>query len=274
MRRLLSATAAGVMLLSAMPARGAIPAQAAVPATTTGAHPPAQDDPWEHFNRRVYRLNQRVDRSVIRPVAIGYSRLLPKPLRLAIHHVLGNLGEPNIIINDALQLRLTRALRSTGRLVVNSTFGVAGLFDVAAGAGLPHEPNSFSTTLGRYGVPAGPYLYLPIMGPSSVRGAVGSGVDGALNPLYWAPYAQRTTVAVSTAVVGGLDLRVEADEPLKALVGDAIDPYATLRSAYLQNQQSLIDGDTIPLNSLPDFDEAPVPPASSPAPATGGGPSN
>jgi phospholipid-binding lipoprotein MlaA len=270
MRRLLSATAAGVVLLSALPA------QAAAPATIAGAYPSANEDPWEHFNRRVYRLNQRVDRTVIRPVAMGYSRLLPKPLRLAIHHVLGNLGEPNTIINDALQLRLTRALRSTGRLVVNSTFGVAGLFDVATRAGLPHEPNSFSTTLGRYGVPAGPYLYLPVMGPSSVRGAIGSGVDGALNPLYWTPYAQRATVSVGAAVVGGLDLRVEADGALKGLVGDAIDPYATLRSAYLQNQQSLIDGETIPLNSLPDFDEAPAPapPSLRSAPATIGGASN
>jgi phospholipid-binding lipoprotein MlaA len=255
------------MLLSAMPAG------AAVPATTAGVYPPAKDDPWERFNRRVYSLNQGLDRAVIRPVAMGYSRLLPKPLRLAIHHVLGNLGEPNTIINDALQLRMTRALRSTGRLVVNSTFGVAGLFDVATGAGLPHEPNSFSITLGRYGVAAGPYLYLPVVGPSSVRAAVGLGVDGALNPIYWAPYAQRTTVAASAAVVGGLDLRIEADGTIKALVDDAIDPYATLRSAYLQNQQSLVDGESVQLKSLPDFDEAPAPapPPSSPAPATGGG---
>jgi len=255
------------MLLSAMPAG------AAVAAMTAGAYPPAKDDPWERFNRRVYSLNQGLDRAVIRPVAMGYSRLLPKPLRLAIHHVLGNLGEPNTIINDALQLRMTRALRSTGRLVVNSTVGVAGLFDVATRAGLPHEPNSFSITLGRYGVAAGPYLYLPVVGPSSVRAAVGLGVDGALNPIYWAPYVQRTTVAVSSAVVGGLDLRVEADGAIKALVGDAIDPYATLRSAYLQNQQSLIDDDSVQLKSLPDFDEAPAPAPSpsSPAPATGSG---
>jgi phospholipid-binding lipoprotein MlaA len=272
MRRLISATAAAVALL------GAMPVQAAAPAMTAGAYPPApaKDDPWEHFNRRVYRLNQRVDRTVIRPLAMEYSRLLPKPLRLAIHHVLGNLGEPSTIINDVMQLRMTRALRSTGRLVVNSTFGVAGLFDVATRAGLTHEPNSFSTTLGRYGVPAGPYLYLPVVGPSSVRGAIGLGVDGALNPVYWAPYAQRTTVAVSTAVVGGLDLRVEVDGTIKALVDDAIDPYATLRSAYLQNQQSLVDGDAVQLKSLPDFDEPtpPAPPSSSPAPATGGGPSS
>jgi len=269
MRRLISA-AAGAMLL------GAMPAQAAAPATPAAAWSPAKEDPWEHFNRRVYRLNQRLDRTVIRPVAIGYSRLLPKPLRLAIHHALGNLGEPNTIINDALQLRMTRALRSTGRFVLNSTFGAAGLFDVATRAGLTHEPNSFSTTLGRYGVPVGPYLYLPVMGPSSVRGAIGLGVDGALNPVYWARYAQRTTVAVSAAVVGGLDLRVEADGTIKALVDDAIDPYATLRSAYLQNQQSLVDGESTQLKSLPDFDQA-APPATwltPPAPNRGTAPSD
>ncbi len=150
--------------------------------------------------------------------------------------------------------------------------GLAHLFDVATKRlGLVHQPNSFSTTLGRYGVAAGPYLYLPVLGPSSVRGAIGSGVDGALNPIYWPPYAQTTTVAAGSAVVGGLDLRVEADGPLKALVDDAIDPYATLRSAYLQSQQSLVDGDLIPLKSLPDYDEpaSSVPPLPKPAPATG-----
>jgi phospholipid-binding lipoprotein MlaA len=237
------------------------------------ATPVNREDPWEHFNRGVYRFNQGLDRAILRPAAMGYRHALPSPVRQVVRNFLSNLTEPNVIINDILQLRPKRAAQATGRLVLNSTVGLAGFLDVASRANLPHQDTSFSITLGRYGVRPGPYLYLPVVGPSTVRGLVGFGADSALDPLYWIRYPHKTEISISRTLVHGLDARSEADGPLRSLTSDATDPYATIRSAYLQNQQSLVNGDASPIQSLPDFDE-PAPTASPPssAPPTDGSP--
>jgi len=172
---------------------------------------------------------------------------------------LSNLGEPRNIINDILQLRLERAAKTTGRLIINSTLGIGGLVDVAANSGLEHQGTTFSITMGRYGVKTGPYLYLPLAGPSTVRGVIGTVVDGALDPLYWIRFPDKAAFGFSRGLVSGLDLRSESDGSLKSLISDATDPYATIRSAYLQNQQSQIDD--APVQSLPDFDDTPAPAA-------------
>jgi len=258
-RRLFFATVVGAMLLNSASAMAAESASA------------SNGDPWEHWNRHVYSFNEGLDRAIIRPAAIGYSRALPSPLRLIIRNFLSNLTEPSVIINDVLQVKPKRAAQALGRLVLNSTLGIAGLLDVAATANLPHQDTSFSITLGHYGVGTGPYIYLPVVGPSTVRALVGAGVGAALDPLYWIRYPDKTAISLSRTLVHGLDLRAESDGALKTLLNDATDPYATLRSAYMQNQQSLIDGDAPPVQSLPDFDETSPPnahPAASPPPAS------
>jgi phospholipid-binding lipoprotein MlaA len=253
-RRTIFATAACVVLLNNTPALAA------------NGPAPHNDDPWERLNRRFYSFNQGLDRALIRPAAMAYSHILPSPLRTGIRNLLSNAGEPTVIINDVLQVRFKRAGRETGRFLLNTVAGVGGIFDIATGAGIEHEGTNFGITLGRYGVKPGPYLYLPVVGPTTVRGAVGAAVGGALDPLYWVNYPHKTVVSLSRAVVTGLDLRAEADASLKSLTADATDPYATLRSAYLQNLQSQVSDDNLPVQSLPDFDDVNAPPPAAPSP--------
>jgi phospholipid-binding lipoprotein MlaA len=249
------------MMLHSAPSQAAADTPPAAEPATSGQ---TNGDPWERTNRAVYRFDQGLDRIAIRPAAMGYQKIVPGPLRNIIRNFLDNIHEPIIIANDILQFRLKRAAGSTVRFVANSTLGIGGMFDVATGAGLPHHDNSFGATLGRYGVHPGPYIYLPIAGPSTVRSLIGTGVDTALDPLYWAKYADKGTITVSRAVVNGLDTRARVDASLTALTSDATDPYATLRSVYLQNLQSVVNGDNGPVGSLPDFDDPGAAPAAKP----------
>ncbi len=258
MRRMIFATTAGVVLLNSAPVQAA---DSAVP---------SNDDPLERLNRRVYSFNQGLDRALIRPAAMEFRRVAPEPLRLVIRNFLSNLGEPKVIINDILQVRPGRAVEAPGRFVVNSTVGLGGVLDVASGVNLRHRDNGFSVTLGRYGVGMGPYVYVPVTGPSTVRGLIGALADGLMSPLYWIQYPEQAAVGASLGLARGLDVRGEYDGALKSLTADATDPYATIRSAYLQNQQSLVSGDSEQVQSLPDFDDgAAASPPAAPAPATG-----
>ena len=220
------------------------------------AVPSSPGDPWERMNRRNYAIEGALDRHAIGPAARFYHKVTPGPIGRGIHNVLINLTEPVVFINDLLQLRFKRAGVTIARLVTNSTIGLAGLFDVARRAGLPHHGNEFGVTLGRYGVPSGPYMYVPLVGPSTVRDLLGMGVDFVMNPLYWVTYPDRTEVGVGQVTVGGLDTRVTTEDQLNALLRGAVDPYATLRSVYLQNKQGEVEGEGVP-QELPSFDEPP-----------------
>ena len=223
-------------------------------------------DPWEGFNRGGFAINQFIDKTLVRPLAKVFHHLTPGPIGQGVHNVLSNLGEPGVLINDVLQLRPARAGESGVRLVFNSTIGVLGLFDVAGRAGVPHHPSTFGDTLGRYGVGPGPYVFLPLLGPSTVRDLFGGGVDALINPLHWVSYRSRGVIGSVIAVAGGLDLRSQTDADLQALLSDAADPYATLRSAFLQMREGEIN-EGLPPSALPDFGPpvAPSAPPSSPA---------
>jgi iron complex outermembrane receptor protein len=227
----------------------------------------APGDPAEKLNRTGYRVYEVLDKAIIRSLALGYQRITPELLRLGIEHVLTNLHEPVVAANDLLQRRPKRSVETVARFAVNSTVGLLGLFDVATKIGLQHHDNGFALTLGRAGMHPGPYLFLPLGGPSTVRDAIGNGVDGLMDPFHWLVGSRLTTLFVTRSVVSGLDQRASADTGLQALLADATDPYATLRSVYLQNQQAKIEdrpADAAPV--LPSFDdEAPAPQS----PATG-----
>ncbi|HEX3843654.1 MAG TPA: VacJ family lipoprotein [Steroidobacteraceae bacterium] len=225
----------------------------------------APGDPWERQNRRDYAIEGALDRHVIGPAARFYHKVTPGPIGRGIHNVLVNLSEPVVIINDLLQLRFRRAGMSTARLATNSTLGLLGLFDMAGRAGLPYHGNEFGVTLGRYGVPSGPYMYVPLVGPSTVRDFLGAGVDLLMNPLHWLAYPDRTDVGVSQATVSGLDTRVMTEDQLNTLLSGAVDPYATLRSVYLQNKKGEVEDEGVP-QELPSFDETPVGIGAPPAP--------
>jgi phospholipid-binding lipoprotein MlaA len=140
-------------------------------------------DPWEHLNRFTYRFNAQFDENVFLPVANSYQRALPSPLRLGIHNFFSNLAEVKSIANYVLQVRLPNALRNFARFAINSTMGVGGLFDVAKEFHLPAAQTAFTTTLATYGVQPGPYLVVPLLGPSTLRDGGGYLADYGIS--YW-----------------------------------------------------------------------------------------
>jgi phospholipid-binding lipoprotein MlaA len=216
------------------PPAAATPAAEAPAAEVSGAEVSgdvSKADPWEAKNRKFFNWNEKLDARVVRPTALGYQRHIPRPLRRALRNFLSNLSEPVVFANDVLQLHPYRAAETAFRFACNSTVGIGGLFDVAARDGVEHHSNGFGTTMGRYGVPAGPYVYLPVVGPSTVRDLAGDVVDGFADPFTWARYENRIAITASKTIAGGLDTRASADTDLQALNDTATDPYATLRSA-------------------------------------------
>ena len=198
----------------------------------------APGDPFERFNRKNYARQQTFDRHVFRPAALGYKHVVPHPVRVALRHFFSNLGEPIVFLNYMLQLKPGKAIETVARFAINSTIGLAGTIDLAKAPtiGLPHRPNGFANTMGYYGVKPGPYLFLPFVGPTTLRDLFGNGVDGAVEaPTVGVPFDQ-LYYQLPHAVIPGLDLRAESDSDLQALLAGAVDPYATLRSVYLQDR--------------------------------------
>ena len=234
-----SARAPVVAVAQAQPA-------AALPVAEPGPPPKrrhAKGDSLEGFNRAMFSVHQVLDRIVFRPVALAYKTVVPNVARKGIRHFFANLGEPLVFANDVLQLKPKRAVKTFGRFLINSTVGIGGVMDVAKTNDfrLPHHDNSFGDTLGRYGVGPGPYIFLPLVGPSDLRD-LGAGIaQGQVLPFTIGTPFDRAEYRVSETVLTGLDLRAESDDALKALLGSAIDPYATLRSAYLQDRKVTID---------------------------------
>lgn len=218
----------------------AIDAAPAAAASHPRVHAPG--DPLEGFNRRMFRLFQSLDKAIFRPLALGYRQIVPRPIRSGVRHFFSNLGEPVVFLNDMLQLRPRRAIRTFGRFAINSTLGVGGLIDVATPEALPHHANGFGSTLGFYGVGPGPYVFVPFLGPSTLRDLVGGAGDAMVLPAAVGAPFDRTDYRIASAVITGLDQRAESDDDLQALYRTALDPYATLRSVYLQSRTAAIRG--------------------------------
>jgi phospholipid-binding lipoprotein MlaA len=197
-----------------------------------GAHFP---DPWERSNRGVSRFNAGFDRFVLDPITRGY-KLLPDAVERALLRAGHNLDAPAIMINDGLQLEWGDAVVTLGRFAVNSTFGLAGLFDPAEAWGLAKHRSDFGQTLTLAGVPSGPYVILPILGPTTVRDGSGILADLAMSPLlyFFLPFE------LGRQGGAGFAMRADAMRDLEALQKESIDYYAALRSAYYQNRQAQI----------------------------------
>ena len=217
-------------------------------------------DPFEGFNRKIFSFNKGVDRAIVRPVAMTYRRILPSPARDGVHNLTANLDEPNTFFNSALQLRADSAARSAFRFGVNSTVGIAGIFDIASTLGVYRQGADFGQTLARYGVKSGPYLVAPGIGPTSARDLVGFGVDIFLNPLDYARFKNDVAIKVAVVVAGGLDTRVRIDKDLKDFQVSTSDSYAAARSIWVQNRAARLAGDKpLDAQSLPDFTSDPSP---------------
>jgi phospholipid-binding lipoprotein MlaA len=211
-------------------------------------------DPFGPANRGSFKFSLALDRALIGPIAHGYMAVTPRFFQARVSAVIYNLGEPGTTLNDVLQVRPGRAARSGGRFVINSTLGLLGLFDVASGMGVAAHDADFGQTLGRYGLQAGPYLYVPVLGPMDVRDGFGRVVDFLTDPVSIAAGGNyKTTFNATRLGVTLLDTRVRTDGAFLAL-DDATDPYASARSAYTQHREAFVSETTGQVQALPDFD--------------------
>ena len=178
--------------------------------------------------------------------------------------MINNLREPVTAVNGVLQVRPKIVAKAAGRFVVNSTIGVLGLFDVAGRGGLQRQPADFGQTLGRYGVGTGPYLYLPLVGPTTLRDGAGGVVNTLTDPVSLATGGPSTDFALGRTVLRGVDARVAADGTLTAVEEESTDPYATIRASYLQYREAMVREARGEEEVLPDFGE-PEPPIEPPS---------
>ncbi|UAK25783.1 MlaA family lipoprotein [Sphingomonas nostoxanthinifaciens] len=222
---------------------------------TTGGDRIAQKDPLEGFNRHVWNFNHGVDKAVVRPIAVAYRGVTPSFARRGIGNAFDNLTEPWSAINNLLQLKPGRAARNLGRFAVNSTIGIAGLSDRATKIGIRQAPEDAGQTLARWGVGTGPYLVLPLLGPSTLRDGVGFAVAQVADPvaICFAQCGVPSGVRYGLATLKYLNARSELiDVGADAMLATSLDPYAVARSAYLQRRREEI------LNESPDADSGPA----------------
>ncbi len=201
------------------------------------------NDPLEPANRVFYQINNGLDTVILKPVAQAYRYAVPGRVRTGVSNVLDNLGAPVRLTNDALQGKPRRAGDTAMRFVINSTIGLGGIFDVAADLGYPPHDSDFALTLANWGVPEGPFLFLPILGPSGPRDAAGFGVDIALDPFGWVGRGTRAATAATwtRTGVGAVSERERLLDPVEQIKKTALDPYATFRSLYRQNRTGKLD---------------------------------
>ncbi|MXP62594.1 VacJ family lipoprotein [Roseomonas sp. M0104] len=199
------------------------------------------NDPLEPFNRTMYTVHNGIDTVLLRPAAEFYRFFLPPPVRTGVRNVLANLRSPMVLVNDALQGETRRGATTLARFLMNSTFGIGGLFDVAEQVGLPGHTEDFGQTLAVWGLGEGPFLFIPALGPSNPRDLAGFGVDIAADPVGWGiSDGGGTAEALGWTRLGltVVDTREGLIEALDTVNETSLDPYATLRSAYRQRRRS------------------------------------
>ena len=235
-----------VLTVAALTLIGLLPGGCATAPTdpTERAAFEANNDPLEPVNREIFSFNQAADKYVIRPVAQGYRDVVPEFVRNRIKNFLDNLNEPVIFMNNILQGEGGRAAKTVTRFAVNSTVGVGGFYDVLGANGVPQETGDFGQTLYRWGVPPGPYLVLPIFGPSNPRDAVGIyGIDGLADPfnrLVDGTIYNKPGYMYLREGLQGIDLRSRNIETLDQLERDSLDFYAKMRSVSRQYRDSVL----------------------------------
>jgi phospholipid-binding lipoprotein MlaA len=217
-------------------------------------------DPWESWNRGVYRVNDKIDRAVALPVTRAYVRHVPSGIRASVTNFFANLNTPITMVNDALEGKFKNAGSDLGRFLLNTVVGFGGLFDPASSAGLDRNYADFGLTLGHWGAHPGPFFELPVFGPSSVRDALGKVPDYFLRPTTYIP-SDYAWVGYALWLPNAIDIRA-ALLPLQPTLDQAFDPYAVIRDAYLSRRAYLVsDGKVSPSNELvdPDADQSPAP---------------
>jgi len=199
---------------------------------------PSNPDPWEKANRFIYNVNDGFDRVALKPASDAYVKVVPEPIRTGIGNGFDNLVYLNVIVNDFLQAKWGQGLGDSGRMAANSIVGIGGIFDVATKWGLPAHQNDFGITLGKWGVKPGPYVVLPLFGPSTLRDAPGLLVEYVCTPISYLDLPLGVTLPLGTADI--IDARSRADFIMRFRNDTALDPYVFTRDAYLQYRDARI----------------------------------
>ena len=244
---LLSALILAALLLSACASESSVP-------ESSSDSDQVNVDPWEPANRAVFVVNHGLDSTILKPIAKGYKKVLPNFLRIGVSNFFSNLRTPLSVVNNILQGKGAAALSDTGRLLLNTTVGIGGLMDPATSAGLEKRNEDFGQTLAVWGVPDGPFVMVPLLGPRTLRDAFAIPLNLFAHPLY---HYDNAPVRDKLWGLGAIQVRARllaADD----MINNSYDPYITIREAYLQNRRYLIyDGDP-PDNDqylLDDFEE-------------------
>jgi phospholipid-binding lipoprotein MlaA len=234
-------------------------------ACATGTNP---RDPLEPFNRGVYQFNETVDRAILKPVAEGYRFILPQFIRSSVSNFFSNINDVIVVLNNLLQGKFTTAYSDFGRIAINSTLGVLGLFDIASEAGIEKHDEDFGQTLGWWGMPEGPFIMLPFFGPSTGRDVVGRVGDYFSDPGTYVDPTRTRNQLWGTRVV---NRRAELLDASKVLETAALDPYEFVRDAYLQRRRNLISDGMAPPpgREIPDAPSRPKPQTTPPQKQSG-----
>ena len=211
-----------------------------------------ENDPFESVNRGVYLFNEKADEYVLEPVAKGYQAVTPDVVDTGVTNFFSNIDDVVVVVNDVLQLKFNQALSDLGRVVVNSTIGVLGFMDVATDMGMPKHHEDFGQTLGVYGVGTGPYVVLPLLGPSTLRDTLGLFADSFVDPV---AQINDSDVMWSAIVLEGVDLRADLISSKKILDQASLDPYEFLRGGYFQRREYLVFDGNPPMDEDEFFDE-------------------
>jgi phospholipid-binding lipoprotein MlaA len=211
------------------------------------------NDPFEPFNRIMFNTTLAVDRAVLRPTALVYRAIFPRPIRDGVRNFLNNLDSPIIFTNDLLQGELARAKVTLVRAAVNTTIGIGGVFDVADRWGFPRHREDFGQTLATLGVGEGPYLFLPLFGPANPRDLLGYGTDMFFQPLTYVQWGDESYVPYVRYGVDLIDIRARNIETLDEIEQTSLDYYASVRSLYRQSRNNEISNGATAVEDLPDF---------------------
>ena len=216
------------------------------------------NDPLEPTNRAIFDFNQVLDTAILKPVAEGYRFVLPAKARESVHNFLFNLSEPWTFVNDLLQGQFMRALNTFGRFTMNSTFGLFGLFDAASEVGWQPHKEDFGQTMAVWGVGEGPYLMLPVLGPSNPRDLVGRVVDFFADPFnLWVNASNQDWAGTSRLVLNVIDTRERLLTPLDDLKTTSLDFYISIRSMTRQIRESEVRNKELPDDQLPSLSSVP-----------------
>ncbi|MEZ5897719.1 MAG: VacJ family lipoprotein [Parvularculaceae bacterium] len=213
----------------------------------------ATPDPWEGFNRKMFAAHMFLDEIILIPAAKAWRATTPKKGRRGVRRFFANLRAPGIFVNDVLQGEFGRAGETMSRFVINSTIGAGGFADPASHLGIEGHTEDFGQTLAVWGIDSGPYLFVPLLGPTSVRDGIGTGIGVGLNPLVYIRTDATATARYAIAGVGGVSAREKFLDPLEEIKSNSLDYYSSFRSFYLQARQREIANGRTDFSDLPDI---------------------